>query len=67
MIRPEHYPIVGENLLATIEELLNPGEEVLTAGESVRRAGGYLYSARSGLYQEKRLYRADGKDCVNSA
>ncbi len=30
-IKPEHYPIVGENLLAAIDELLNPGQEVLDA------------------------------------
>lgn len=30
-IQPEQYAIVGENLLATIDELLHPGEEVLTA------------------------------------
>ncbi len=30
-IKPEHYPIVGENLLAAIDELLNPGQEVLEA------------------------------------
>lgn len=30
-IKPEHYPIVGENLLATIDELLSPGQEVLDA------------------------------------
>lgn len=30
-IQPEQYAVVGENLLATIDELLHPGEEVLTA------------------------------------
>jgi nitric oxide dioxygenase len=30
-IQPDQYAIVGENLLATIDELLHPGEEVLTA------------------------------------
>lgn len=30
-IKPEQYAIVGENLLATIKELLNPGDEVLAA------------------------------------
>eukprot|EP01132_Coremiostelium_polycephalum_P002300 gene2300-2839_t len=30
-ILPEHYPIVGKHLLATIEELLNPPKEVLEA------------------------------------
>lgn len=30
-IKPEHYPIVGENLLAAIDELLSPGQEVLDA------------------------------------
>jgi len=30
-IQPEQYAIVGENLLATIDELLHPGDEVLTA------------------------------------
>ncbi|EKT64651.1 NO-inducible flavohemoprotein [Providencia burhodogranariea] len=30
-IKPEHYPIVGENLLATIDELLSPGQEALDA------------------------------------
>ncbi len=30
-IQPEQYAVVGENLLATIDELLHPGDEVLTA------------------------------------
>lgn len=30
-IKPEHYPIVGENLLAAIDELLEPDQEVLDA------------------------------------
>ncbi len=30
-IQPEQYAIVGETLLATIDELLHPGEEVLNA------------------------------------
>ena len=33
MIKPEHYPIVGSNLLASIQELLNlsPDHEIITA------------------------------------
>lgn len=54
MIRPEHYPIVGENLLATIEELLNPGEEVLTAwGKAYGVLADIFIQREAGLYQEK--------------
>lgn len=30
-IKPEHYPIVGKNLLLAMEALLNPGVEVIEA------------------------------------
>lgn len=54
MIRPEHYPIVGENLLATIEELLNPGEEVLAAwGKAYGVLADIFIQREAGLYQEK--------------
>ncbi|MBW5407097.1 NO-inducible flavohemoprotein [Morganella morganii] len=54
MIRPEHYPIVGENLLATIEELLNPGEEVLSAwGKAYGVLADIFIQREAGLYQEK--------------
>lgn len=54
MIRPEHYLVVGENLLATIEELLNPGEEVLTAwGKAYGVLADIFIQREAGLYQEK--------------
>ncbi|MDO6408930.1 NO-inducible flavohemoprotein [Pantoea phytobeneficialis] len=51
-IQPEQYAIVGENLLATIQELLNPGEEVLQAWG---KAYGVL--AEVFIQREETLYR----------
>ncbi|MEG0278152.1 MAG: NO-inducible flavohemoprotein [Morganella sp. (in: enterobacteria)] len=54
LIKPEHYPIVGENLLATIEELLNPGEEVLAAwGKAYAVLADIFIQHEAGLYKEK--------------
>ena len=46
-IQPEQYAIVGENLLASIDELLHQGQEVLDAwGQSLWGSGRHLHSAR---------------------
>lgn len=52
-IQPDQYAIVGENLLATIKELLDPGEEVLAAWG---RAYGVL--ADVFIHREEEIYRA---------
>ncbi|WP_313683570.1 NO-inducible flavohemoprotein [Pantoea sp.] len=52
-IQPEQYAIVGENLLATIQELLNPGDEVLQAWG---KAYGVL--AEVFIQREEAIYRA---------
>ncbi|MGD9425591.1 NO-inducible flavohemoprotein [Pantoea sp. NSTU24] len=52
-IQPEQYAIVGENLLATIQELLNPGDEVLAAW-------GRAYNVLADLFirREEEIYQA---------
>lgn len=52
-IRPDHYPIVGEHLLASIDELLHPGEEVLAAW-------GKAYGVLAGIFvqREEQIYEA---------
>lgn len=53
MIKPEHYPIVGENLLASIQELLNlePSHEIITAwGEA------YGFLAKILMDREAQIY-----------
>ncbi|QGY30198.1 NO-inducible flavohemoprotein [Pantoea cypripedii] len=52
-IQPEQYAIVGENLLATIQELLNPGDDVLQAWG---KAYGVL--AEVFIQREEAIYRA---------
>ncbi|ADU70254.1 NO-inducible flavohemoprotein [Pantoea sp. At-9b] len=52
-IQPEQYAIVGENLLATMQALLDPGEEVLQAWG---KAYGVL--AEVFIQREETLYRA---------
>ena len=58
MIKPEHYPIVGANLLASIQELLSLPEDhdIITAwGE------GYWFLANVLIEREKELYAANAK------
>jgi len=58
MIKPEHYPIVGENLLASIREVLGAGatDEVINAwGE----AYGFLADILIG--REKQIYRENAE------
>lgn len=52
-IRPDHYPIVGEHLLASIDEMLHPGEDVLAAW-------GKAYGVLAGIFiqREEQLYEA---------
>lgn len=52
-IRPDHYPIVGEHLLASIDEMLHPGEEVLAAW-------GKAYGVLAGIFvqREEQIYAA---------
>jgi nitric oxide dioxygenase len=52
-ILPEHYPIVGENLLASIREVLGPAatEEVITAW-----AEAYGFLAEILIGREKQIY-----------
>jgi nitric oxide dioxygenase len=58
MIKPEHYPIVGENLLASIREVLGEGatEEVVSAWEE---AYGFLADILIG--REKQIYEESAK------
>ena len=53
MIKPEHYPIVGENLLASIREVLGDGatEDVINAWAE---AYGFLSEILTG--REKQIY-----------
>lgn len=52
-IQPAQYAIVGENLLATLRELLNPGEEALAAW-------GRAYGVLADLFiqREEEIYQA---------
>ncbi|OQP30898.1 NO-inducible flavohemoprotein [Pantoea latae] len=53
LIKPEQYAIVGENLLATIKELLNPGEEVLAAwGRAYGVLADVFIQREEAIYQE---------------
>ena len=51
-IKPEQYNIVGDNLLATLDEMFSPGGAG-RMGQSLRRAGKYLYSSRIADSQRK--------------
>lgn len=52
-IKPEHYPIVGENLLAAIDELLHPGQEVLDAwGKAYGVLADIFIGREASIYQE---------------
>lgn len=52
-IKPEQYAIVGENLLATIKELLNPGDEVLAAwGRAYGVLAEVFIQREEAIYQE---------------
>lgn len=52
-IKPEQYAIVGENLLATIKELLNPGDEVLAAwGRAYGVLADVFIQREEAIYQE---------------
>ncbi|RXJ73373.1 NO-inducible flavohemoprotein [Veronia nyctiphanis] len=53
-ITPEMYDIVGETLLATIDELLSPGQEVLDAwAEAYGFLASVFISREEDIYQEK--------------
>lgn len=55
-VLPEHYPIVGQNLLAAIKELLGDAAtpELISAwGEAYGLLAGILIQRESGLYEEK--------------
>ncbi|MDC5888235.1 NO-inducible flavohemoprotein [Proteus mirabilis] len=53
-ILPEHYPIVGENLLATIDEMFNPGKEVLDAwGAAYQVLADVFINREEQIYQQK--------------
>lgn len=58
MIKPEHYPIVGENLLASIREVLGAGatDEVIDAWA---QAYGFLADILTG--REKQIYRENAQ------
>ncbi|OAT45854.1 flavohemoprotein [Proteus hauseri ATCC 700826] len=57
-ILPEHYPIVGENLLATIDELFHPGTEVLDAWEAAYQVLADVFINREEqIYQQKEQTR----------
>ncbi|WP_436893120.1 NO-inducible flavohemoprotein [Siccibacter turicensis] len=51
-IKPEQYNIVGEHLLATIDELLSPGQEVLDAwGKAYGVLAGVFINREAEIYQ----------------
>ena len=56
MIQPEHYPIVGEHLLAAIDELLNPAPpEILKAwSEAYEFLASILIGAEAEVYREQK-------------
>lgn len=52
-IKPEQYNIVGEHLLATLDEMFSPGQEVLDAwGKAYGVLAGVFVNRESELYQE---------------
>ena len=52
-IRPEQYAIVGEHLLASIDELLHPGEEILAAwGKAYGVLAGIFVQREEQIYEE---------------
>ncbi len=57
-IQPEHYPIVGENLLASIREVLGEG-----ATDEVVAAWGEAYNFLAGILmgREKQIYHEQGE------
>lgn len=53
-ITPEMYAIVGENLLATIDELFSPGQEVIDAwAEAYGVLANVFIQREEAIYQEK--------------
>jgi nitric oxide dioxygenase len=50
-VKPEHYPIVGESLLAAISQVLNPNQEILDAW-----AEAYQFLAQVLIQRESELY-----------
>lgn len=52
-IQPEHYAIVGENLLGSIEELLNPGEVVLDAWKNAYAFLANIFISTEGMMYQK--------------
>ena len=55
-VKPEHYPVVGEHLLGSIDDLLNPApKEVLDAwAEAYGFLAGVMISAEENLYTSQR-------------
>ena len=52
-IKPEQYNIVGEHLLATLDEMFSPGQEVLDAwGKAYGVLAGVFVNRESELYQQ---------------
>ncbi len=57
-IRPEHYPIVGENLLKSLQELLNlkPDDPVIKAwGEGYQVLADVLIKMEDNIYNEQKI------------
>lgn len=54
-VQPEHYPIVGEHLLASIDELLNPApQSILDAwAEAYQFLANVLIEAERGIYHQQ--------------
>lgn len=62
-IKPEQYAIVGENLLATIKELLNPGDEVLAAwGRAYGVLADVFIQREEAIYQETEQLEGGWRD-----
>ncbi|TPG63202.1 NO-inducible flavohemoprotein [Ewingella americana] len=52
-IRPEQYNIVGEHLIATLDEMFSPGQEVLDAwGKAYGVLAGVFIQREADIYQE---------------
>ncbi|WP_140920079.1 NO-inducible flavohemoprotein [Limnobaculum xujianqingii] len=52
-IQPEQYAIVGEHLLATLDEMLSPGEEVLNAwGKAYQVLADVFIKRENEIYQQ---------------
>jgi nitric oxide dioxygenase len=67
-IQPNHYPIVGENILASIKEVLGDAatDEIVTAwGEAYNALANILIDVEKGIYAEQEKTPGSWKDFKN--